>query len=280
MERLLLVDGHNLLFQMFYGMPSRIVNREGKAIQGTLGFVGALLRIIGMTEPSHVAVIFDGERGGERTLLDPDYKANRPDFAEAADEDNPFTQLPDVYAALDYMGIRRLETDCCEADDVIAGYACALGQKMEVVISSFDSDFFQLITDRVSVLRYRGEKTVICTPAYIRDRFGIEPAQYAEFKSLTGDAADNIRGAHKVGPKTAAALLKQYGSLEGILAGWEGIAKPSVRRSIAENRERLLINYRLIALSGCAQLPFSLEEMAYANSGFTTRDVLSAIGLW
>jgi len=132
----------------------------------------------------------------------------------------------------------------------------------------------------VSVLRYRGEKTVICTPAYIRDRFGIEPAQYAEFKSLTGDAADNIRGAHKVGPKTAAALLKQFGSLEGILEGLEGIAKPSVRRAIADSRERLLINYRLIALSGYAQLPFSLEEMAYTDSGFATRDVLSAIGLW
>jgi len=279
-SRLLLVDGHNLLFQMFYGMPSRIVNGAGKPIQGTLGFVGALLKIIRMTQPSHVAVIFDGERGSKRTALNPDYKANRPDYSEVADEDNPFVQLPDVYAALDFMGIRHAETDGCEADDVIAGYARTLGEEMEVVISSFDSDFFQLITDRVSVLRYRGEKTVLCTPTYIHERLGIEPEQYADYKSLTGDAADNIRGADHIGPKTASALLRQFGSLQGILAGCGRIAKPSVCRSVSESRERLLMNHRLIALAGCAQLPFSLADMAYADSGFATRDVLSAIGLW
>ena len=80
---------------------------------------------------------------------------------------------------------------------------------MDVVIASQDSDFFQLITERVSVLRYRGKNTVICDPAYIREKLGIEPYQYAAFKSLTGDTADNIRGADKIGPKTAAELMGQ-----------------------------------------------------------------------
>ena len=107
MSRLLIVDGSNLLFQMFFGMPSRITNAEGKAIQGALGFVGALLKIIRRTGPTHIAVLFDGEHENERTELNADYKANRVDYSQTPEEDSPFSQLPDVYAALDYMGIKH-----------------------------------------------------------------------------------------------------------------------------------------------------------------------------
>lgn len=99
MPRFLIVDGSNLLFQMFFGMPARIVNSQGKAIQGTLGFAGALLKIIRRVSPTHIVVIFDGEHENARSVLDPGYKANRPDYSEAAEEENPFSQLNDVYAA-------------------------------------------------------------------------------------------------------------------------------------------------------------------------------------
>ena len=69
MNKLLIIDGSNLLFQMFFGMPSRIINKDGKAIQGTLGFVGALLKIIRMTEPTHVVALFDGEHENDRAEL-------------------------------------------------------------------------------------------------------------------------------------------------------------------------------------------------------------------
>lgn len=206
MNKILIVDGSNLLFQMFFGMPARIVNKQGKAIHGTLGFVGALLKIIRKTDPTHIAVLFDGEHPNPRSELSPDYKANRIDYSDAPEEETPFSQLPDVYTALDYMGISYMETTVCEADDLISGYAHTYGPKNEIIISSLDSDFFQLITSTVSVLRYRGDNTIICTPDYIKENFGILPSQYADFKSLTGDASDNIKGADKVGPKTAAAL--------------------------------------------------------------------------
>ena len=81
MDRLLLVDGSNLLFQMFFGMPARIINAQGKAIQGTLGFVGALLKIIRRVCPTPVAVLFDGEHENERATLDETYKSNRIDYS-------------------------------------------------------------------------------------------------------------------------------------------------------------------------------------------------------
>ena len=279
MKRLLLVDGSNLLFQMFYGMPSRIVNHEGKAIQGTLGFTGALLKILRMTRPTHVAVLFDGEYVNERTRLDADYKANRTDYSQMPEEDTPFSQLPDVYAALNYIGLCHAETTACETDDWMASYALAYGKDHEVVIASQDSDFFQLITDTVSVLRYRGDKSILCDPAYIRGKLGIEPNQYADHKSLTGDGSDNIRGAERIGPKTATALLNEYGSLEGIISQVKSIKRDFIRDSIEKNVDRLRKNFRLIHLDGGAELPFELSELEYRCPDITTTDVLKGIGL-
>ena len=279
MNRLLLVDGSNLLFQMFFGMPARIVNERGRAIQGTLGFVGALLKIIRRTKPTHIAVLFDGEHENDRSLINADYKANRIDYSRTPEEETPFSQLPDVYAALDYLKIKHAETTVCETDDWVAGYALTYGNEDEIVISSFDSDFFQLITDKVSVLRYRGDSTVICNPDYIRERFCIEPGQYADFKSLTGDNSDNIKGADHVGHKTEAYLLNRYGTLENIIANAESIGKPSVRDSIVRNSAMLQSNYEIIRLGSTVQLPFGLDDIKYELTDVTTNEVLKKIGL-
>ncbi len=279
MDKMLIVDGSNLLFQMFYGMPARIVNHRGRAIQGTLGFVGALLKMVRMVRPTHVLVVFDGETENPRKGLDEAYKANRPDYGGVPEEENPFSQLPDIYAALDVLGIRHRETETCEADDWIAAYASQCSREMAIVIASQDSDFFQLISDRVHVLRYRGEKSILWDPAYLRQRLGIGPEQYAAFKSLTGDAADNIRGVPGIGPKTAAALLAQFGNLDTLLASPEQIKKPSIRAAVEQHGERIRKNYRLIRLEGGCALPCLPELLLWRDPGMTTTQVLRKTGL-
>ncbi len=279
MQKLLIIDGSNLLFQMFYGMPSRIVNKDGKAIHGTLGFVGAMLKIIRQTNPTHVVIIFDGEHQNARTETDPDYKANRPDYSQMAEEETPFSQLSDICKALTWLKIPYTETTDCETDDVIAAYALRYGRDMQVVISSFDSDFFQLITPNVSVLRYRGENSVLCDEEYIRAKFGINPSQYADFKALTGDAADNIKGVNKIGPKTASKLLQSFGDLKTLMGEAERIDKACIRASIIASSERIKKNVALIRLNACAALPFDLERLRYTYQGETTTQVLSAIGI-
>jgi len=278
MKKVLLVDGCNLLFQMFFGMPARIINEQGKAIWGTLGFVGALLKIIRMINPTHVAVLFDGESHNPRVDMDADYKANREDYSKVEEDENPFSQLPDIYAALDFLKICHAETTDCEADDWMAGYVRKY-ESHEFVISSFDSDFFQLISDKVTILRYRGENSVLCDTTYLQDKFGIVPERYADFKSLTGDTADNIKGADKVGPKTAAQLVNEFGGLEEILTRAGEIKRPSVRNSILGDAERLRKNYRLIKLDGVDKLPFDLDELAWKDNDVTTIEVLKGIGL-
>ena len=279
MNKLLLVDGSNLLFQMFFGMPARIVNKQGRAIQGTLGFVGALLKMIRILNPTHVAVLFDGECENARRCEDEAYKANRIDYTEVAEEESPFSQLPDIYAALDFLHILRAETTDCETDDWMASYALQYKDRADIVISSFDSDFFQLIEERVRVFRYRGDSSVVWTSETVWQKFGVLPTQYADYKSLVGDTADNIKGAGKVGPKTAAALLKQFQTLENVLKNAEAIEKKCVRESIIKDRERLRRNYRLIKLAGGATLPFTLDQLTYTDSGLKTGDVLRAIGI-
>lgn len=279
MEKLLIVDGHNLLFQMFYGMPSRIVNLDGKAIQGTLGFVGALIKIIKMTNPTHLVVLFDGEHENDRVELFSQYKANRIDYSQVKEEDNPFSQLQDVYDALSFMNIKYTEIDELETDDVIASYVYTYEKSIEIVISSFDSDFFQLINEKVYILRYRGQNTVICDSQFIKDKYCIMPSQYADFKSLTGDKSDNINGAEKVGIKTASALINQFGSLKRIIDNAEIIEKQSIRESIIRNKGRLQANYKLIKLDNRAKIPFTINELLYNYNLISTNEVLKGIGL-
>lgn len=150
---------------------------------------------------------------------------------------------------------------------------------MDVVISSFDSDFFQLINDNVSVLRYRGDKTVICDTTFLVNKFNITPQQYADFKSLTGDSSDNIKGADKIGPKTAAALINKFGGLQTIIEIADEIERPSIRESVKQHAERLKLNYRLIKLTNRAAIPFVLNELTYSYNGITTNMVLERIGL-
>ena len=278
-RKILLVDGSNLLFQMFFGMPSRIYNEQGIGIWGILGFVGALLKIIRKTKPTHLAVLFDGENENKRALIDCDYKANRIDYSKVKDEENPYTQLSYIYQTLKYLGIAYAETVNCEADDWISSYVSLYGGDSEMVISSLDSDFFQLISNNVSVLRYRGDKSVICTFEYIQEKYGIEPCQYAEFKALTGDKSDNIAGADKVGIKTAGALLKEFNTLDNIIRNVEKIKKQSVRQSIIENSERLQRNLKLIKLNGENDILIEINEMQFEYDGITTNEVLRGIGL-
>lgn len=279
MNKLLIVDGLNLHFQMFFGMPSSIINTDGKAIQGTLGFVGALIKIIKMTNPTNLIVLFDGEHENDRTELLADYKANRIDYSQVTDEENPFSQINDVYAALTFMKIKHKEVEELEVDDVVASYTHKYGNECQITIASFDSDFFQLISENVNVLRYRGDKTVVCDTTYLKDKYDIYPWQYADFKSLTGDSADNIKGADKVGPKTASKLINQYGNLQDIITHADKISKPSIKESIIRNSVRLRNNYKLIKLDDRAKVPFKLNELAYAYDGINTNDVLKGIGL-
>lgn len=277
MNKLLIIDGHNLLFQMFFGMPSRIPGADGTDIRGVVGFIGALNRLLEMIEPECMLVMFDGERENPRKALCEEYKANRPDYSEVPDEENPFTQLPKIYAALDYMGVPHTETRDCETDDVIAAYALNYGKENGIYISSFDSDYFQLINENVRVVRYRGASTVICDTEYVRAKYGVEPSLYLDFKCLVGDTSDNVTGIRGIGPKTAAKIVNQLGNLNNIKEKYTELGKEKLVNAIAENRELLDRNCALIRLDGSAEMPFTLDELHFENPRLRTMEIIRAL---
>ena len=278
-KRLLIIDGHNLLFQMFFGMPSRIAGKDGRPIQGVIGFVGAVNRLIDMLSPTHVAVIFDSETQNPRFELLCEYKANRPDYSTLSDDENPHSQLPDIYRALDFMGIAHAEAQCAECDDVIASYALSADADTEVYISSFDSDYFQLITERVKVVRYKGAASAICDREYINKKLGIEPELYADYKSLVGDTADNIPGVRGIGPKTAAKIINSYGALCDLLSDTSCVCEDKLRASLEESREILMRNSALIRLDAHAPLPFDYRSLEIPTVKYRTMDVIRGINI-
>jgi DNA polymerase-1 len=276
---LLLVDGMNLWFQMFCGMPSRILNPQGKAIQGVMGFTGAMLKIIRMTEPTHVLAVFDGQHHNPRTDMDSEYKANRLDYSDVPEEQNPFIQLPDAFSVLDIMGVRWYETKVHEADDVIASYVHRYRDDMEITICSHDSDFYQLITSSVRILRYRGENSTFMDETALMEKHGITGSQYVDFKSLTGDHADNIRGVEGIGPKTASRLMRDYGTLDNLLQNYMNDRSNRIKVLMNIGKDRLPLNRSLITMKKDIPIPVELDELTYVGKYAATREILTAAGL-
>ncbi|MGW3855750.1 5'-3' exonuclease [Micromonospora arida] len=206
---LLLVDGHNLLWGATFGFPAEIRSRDKtRLLTGVFAFF-ALLRVAireDLTDQPEVIVVFDGQYGGsDRKEVDPTYKAQRPTDAAAL---APIQFLPDVKRGLDQHGIVWTELDHAEADDVIATLVRITPPPREIVIMSRDRDYYQLVTDRVRVLNTKmhpGKRYI--GPADVFARHQVTPAQWADFRALTGDPADNIPGIHGIGAKTAATLL-------------------------------------------------------------------------
>lgn len=277
MEKLLLVDGSNLLFQMFYGMPSRIINKEGKPIQGILGFIGALKKIIAETSPTHICVLFDGEHENPRNTLYEEYKSNRIDYSTMPLEDTPFSQLPDIYKALEYLKISFKEIQDFETDDYIATYTKTYQTQMEIVIASWDSDYFSLINDKVQIYRYRGKRSYICDIEYLKDKLHISPDKYVFYKSLVGDSADNIKGVHKIGPVTAIKIVNSYSSIEEL---YDKLDTCRYQNLLKDAKEKLLLNEQLISFNTVTQLPFSIHELQYSSFIENTIDILKKIKVY
>lgn len=264
MNTLLLVDGHNLLFRMFYGMPDHFRTPGGVRYNAVYGFANALASALSELRPTHALVLFDTEDCGDRRSLDADYKANRPDWSEVPEDEIPFAQLPAIRRMLDVVGIPYAEARGCEADDLIASYALSAPEGWHAMILSTDRDYWQLVGERVSVVRYQGGVCDLVTPGAVERKFGVRPDQFADWKCLVGDSSDNIAGVPGVGPKTAAALLAQFGSVDELLSRLDEIPKPKIRDALEQSRERLALNRKLILLTGGSPLPVPPEELISA----------------
>lgn len=199
-----------LLWGATFGFPAPIYSRDKTRLLTGLFAFFALLRVAIRDDvpggAPEVIVVFDGEHGAAaRQEVHDGYKASRPADDEAL---APLRFLPDVKRGLDNRGIAWIELEYAEADDVIATLERATPGLRRVIILSRDRDYYQLVTDWVEILntRFRASYKLV-TPAEVYTRHQVTPAQWADFRALAGDPADDIPGVRGIGAKTAATLL-------------------------------------------------------------------------
>ena len=255
-ETLYLIDGHAQIFRAYYairgGMNSPVT---GESTNAVFGFAGMLLKLFEQFRPTYVAVALDLPGKTFRDELYDQYKATR----EAPPEDfGP--QVDRIVQMTRLFGIPVIAQEGAEADDVIATCTQSmlddpLHPDVNVRIVSKDKDLEQLLTDRVTMFDIHTDTTI--DQAWLKENRGISPEQVIDVLSLMGDNVDNIPGVDGVGPKTAAKLIEEYGSIEGVYANIDKI-KGKRKENLEKARSRVDLAVQLVTLKRDLELDFDL----------------------
>ena len=239
-ETLVLVDGSSYLYRAFHALPP-LTTASGTptgAVHGVLNMLNKLLR---EQEPGRIAVVFDAPGKTFRDELYAEYKANRPPMP-----DDLRVQIEPILSAVENMGLPLLRIQGVEADDVI-GTLCRVGKEagMKVLVSTGDKDMAQLVDDDVTLVNTMTD-TVLDRDG-VKTKFDVFPEQIIDYLALVGDTSDNIPGVPKVGPKTAAKWLGEFGSVDALIEGAETI-KGKVGESLRDNIEQLKLSQKLATI--------------------------------
>ena len=252
-EKLIIIDGNSLIYRAFYALPL-LTNLKGEYSNAIFGFANELVKIIAEFKPTHMVVCFDVSKHTFRTDLFDGYKATRKPMPEEL-----ASQLEPIKKMLGLMGIKILEKENFEADDIIG--TVAKRSKISSLILTGDRDSFQLIDEKTSVcFMKRGiSDFVIMTPENIKSEYGVLARQVVDLKALQGDSADNIPGVAGIGPKTAIELIEKYDNLDNIYANIYNIsAKVSNKLSEQENMAKL--SKQLATINTDVDISFNLDD--------------------
>jgi len=246
-KRLFLLDAYALIFRGYYAfIKNPRINSKGMDTSAIMGFMNSLLDVIKRERPDHLAVAFDKEGSAVRTEMFTAYKANRDETPEAIR-----IAVPYIQEILRAMHIPVIELAGCEADDLIGTVAKqAEKQGYKVYMVTPDKDFAQLVTENIFMYRpaRMGNDIEIWGVKEVLERFEIERTeQVIDYLGMMGDAVDNIRGLPGVGEKTAKKLLKEYGSMENLLANTHEL-KGKMRENIENNKELGMLSKKLATI--------------------------------
>jgi DNA polymerase I len=253
--RLVLVDGSGYIFRAFHAIPD-MTRADGTHVNAVFGFCNMISRLMKEHTGTHLAVIFDAGRYTFRNRLYEPYKAHRP---EAPPELVPQFKL--IREATRAFGVPCIELEDWEADDLIAAYAkAAVAAGGEAVIVSSDKDLMQLLRPGVTMLDPM--KNIPIGLAEVEAKFGVTPDKVVEVQALIGDSTDNVPGVPGIGPKGAAQLIGEYGTLEAVLEAAPAM-KPSKRRDmLIEHADKARISKKLVILCDDAPMPEPIEALA------------------
>ncbi len=224
----MLVDGSSYLYRAFHALPD-LRTARGEPTGAIRGFISMLKLLREQVPADYLACVFDAKGKTFRDEIYPEYKAHRP-----AMPDDLAAQIAPIYEAAEALGWPVLEIEGIEADDVIGTLARhAQAHGVRTVVSTGDKDLAQLVNDHVTLVNTMSNETL--DVAGVIRKFGVRPDQIVDYLALVGDAVDNVPGVEKVGPKTAAKWLQQYGSLDAIVANADkigGVVGENLRKAL------------------------------------------------
>ncbi len=253
--QLYLLDGSSYIYRAYYGYRD-LATSGGMATNAVLGFTKMLMDLIQKNSPDHLAVILDRPREETfRREIYPGYKANR----DAMPEDL-LAQIPYINKILLALNIPALEAPGFEADDVIATLARRYAAEgVQVTVVTGDKDLMQIIDERIGLLDTMKDKR--SGPQEVIDRFGIPPELVPDVLGLAGDTSDNIPGVPGIGEKTAAELVRRFGSLEGVLE-WKHLVSGKKRKeNLHAHADQARLSKKLATVRYDVDIEVSLDEL-------------------
>ena len=264
MPKLLLIDGHALVFKMYYAFLRRpMINSKGADMSILYGFTKYLLELFQREAPTHVAVAFDPPGGTFRNQMYPEYKGTRPPTPQLIiDALEPLTELVKA------MNIPVVMVPGFEADDVLGSIATQYGgESLDVFMLTPDKDYGQLIRPHVFQLKpgKAGSETELVGVSQLCEKWGIQdPSQVIDMLAICGDSADNVPGVKGVGEVGAAKLIAKYGTLENIYAHVDELSEKQAAM-FREAEPHMALSKALVTIKTDMELPVTLEDMAYTG---------------
>ncbi|KXH79260.1 5'-3' exonuclease [Sporosarcina sp. HYO08] len=257
---ILLIDGMALLFRSFFAtsaMGHYMPNEKGVPTNGVQGFARHAMTAASIFKPTHMAVCWDMGAHTFRNDLFDGYKANRP-----APAPELVPQFDMARSVSELLGWKSYGIEGMEADDLIGSFVHTWGGKADITIVSGDKDLLQLLRPGTQIAFTKKGYTVydLYTDERFVEEYGIQPVQFIDKKAFTGDASDGYPGVKGIGPKTALKLIKEYGTVEGVLAALEQLS-PAMQKKIAQDQEMLLLSRKLAEIHCQLDLNDSLEEL-------------------
>lgn len=259
MNTLLLIDGNALMHRAYHALPP-FKTKSGIPTNAVYGFLSILNKALQDFKPYHVIVSFDTPVPTFRKKMFKEYQSQRPKM-----EDELSQQFSTVKEALDAGHIVHLEKEGYEADDVIGTISRTFHANGDrVLILSGDKDILQLVNEKVFVVtpQLGFGKQVIYSKDEVIKRFGIKPEQIPDFKALMGDQSDNYKGAKGIGPKTAAKLLQEYGSIENIFKNLK-IIDGKIQKMLEDHKENVLMSHKLATILTDVNLKVDIQKTTF-----------------
>ena len=256
-----LIDGYALAYRSHFAfIKNPLTNSRGEATSAVFGFIRALLQLLDEQSPEYFAVVFDTPEPTFRHKAYAAYKATRQRMPEEL-----IAQIPKIREFSAALGANLIEYPGYEADDVMGTLARQTAKRgVQVYFFTADKDLMQLV-DEHTFIYYTGrnnENQILGAPE-VQEKFGVTPEQMVDYLALVGDNSDNVPGVPKVGEKTALELLKQFGSLEKILAHAGEVKRAQVRENLQKNREQALLSQKLVTIDTSVPLKLTLDELRY-----------------